>query len=183
MAYVEHLASWSAKISRHVFLMYDQNDVTELKLRAPLPRDSLLWLAAVLLIAVIYGFRGLVDDIPPQDHVALAMILIVMLTQVLITLEQNILIISLSKKRAWVMHHQMGRRYERSLPLSVIHSAQLQFDDKVTAEAGSTARIVLVTSLGMIPMSGKFNSYLNHLQQSSEKINAFLKLQERYLSA
>lgn len=163
--------------------MYRRNDATELELRAPLPRDSLLWLAVALFIASVYGFRGLVDDIPPQDHVALAMIQIVILTQVWITLEQNILKISLSEKRAWVQHHRMGRRYERSLPLSVIHSARLEYDDQAPTGAKRPARIVLVTSLGMIPMSGKFNSDLDHLQQSLEEINTFLQLQELYFSA
>ncbi|MFK7859532.1 MAG: hypothetical protein AB8B64_11935 [Granulosicoccus sp.] len=160
-----------------------QDRITEFTMMSPLPGKALVWLYAFFLIASLYIVRALIEDIPPQDHVALSFILCFLLTQVWCRLEQTRLRISLPYNRCWLRHHHLGKYKEQSLPVSQIHSAKLEYDDSQTSSNGGSARIVLVTSLGMIPVSLTYSEKARLLDQSCHHINCFLESQKLYFQA
>ncbi len=156
---------------------------TDLKLHSPLPRIAKIWLGVALFIASLYIVRASIEVIPPEDHFALSVLLCFLLGQVLLSIEQSVLKISLPYNRAWLHHRSFGRYHERSLPVSQIHSARLEFSKKPHDDAPDTARIVLVTALGMIPVSEKYQKNPKHLGTICRQINSFLESQEGLLKA
>lgn len=157
--------------------------LTELKLESPLPQTAMLWLAVTLLLAALYISRMFVDIIPPEDHVAIALLLCIFLTQVWVNLEQIVVEISLPNNRCWLRHHRMGKLRERSLPVSQIHSARMEYEQTENVTQAQSARIVLVTSLGMIPVSEHYQTDATLLERACGQINSFLQSQQRYLQA
>jgi len=163
--------------------MHFQDRITEFKLASPLPGRALAWLYVSILFAGLYGLRALIKDIPPQDHIALSFILCSMLLQAWFYLRQTRLRISLAHNRCWLRHHHLGHFREQSLPVSQIHSAKLEFDQSQKGTDTLSARIVLVTSLGMIPVNQTYSRKAWVLEQACNHINHFLESQNQYLKA
>lgn len=135
------------------------------------------------LLAGFYLIRAMTQVIPPEDHVALSAILCTFLLLALINLEQTVLKISLSQNRCWLRHHRLGMLKERSLPVSQIHSAKVEY---LTAKGDTDmqfARLVLVTSLGMIPVNEHFQEHPTRMDSACQQINSFLHSQRQYLAA
>lgn len=150
---------------------------TELQLRSALPRAMVFWLAITALVCVLYITRCLHDDVPPQDHVALAFILCFLLTQAWLKLEQNTLRIDLSFNRCWLYQHRFCFSRVQSLPVSQIHSA------RVENASHTLSRVVLVTSSGMIPLSEGYSRANSDVIETTEHINRFLQSQCQFLPA
>jgi len=163
--------------------MYPKDCVTQLKLSSPLPRSALAWLAITALIAGLYIWRASIEFIPPEDHVALSIILCCLLTQLWMQVEQTRVTISLPHNRCWLRHHRMGRYTEKSLPVSQIHSARIEHADTPIYGDIYPARIVLVTSLGMIPASTYYPDKPRLLYNTCTRINTFLGSNESYFHA
>lgn len=157
--------------------------LTGMTLASPIPKPALIWLGITLALGSLYGFRALLTEIPPQDHVALSLLLCALLTQVGMSLERYMLKLSLTENRCWVSHHRAGSRSVRSLPISVIHSACLEMHQSNRSEHSGLGRIVLITSLGMIPISEKYQANLTLLEKTCQQINDFLATKDRYLYA
>ncbi|MFK7994267.1 MAG: hypothetical protein AB8B87_09020 [Granulosicoccus sp.] len=149
----------------------------------PLPRRALAWLTVSILVSGLYMFRVLIEEIPPQDHVALSFIVCFLLTQTALHLEQTRLRISLPHNRCWLRHHHLGKVREQSLPVTQIHSARLEYSDGQQDLESLNARIVLVTSLGMIPVSHKHTHKAWVLDRTCNHINHFLESKQKYFQA
>jgi len=156
---------------------------TELTLASRLSTHACAWLAVCAVVASLYLVRTFIDDVPPQDHVALALILCVLLTQAWISMEQIVVKISLAHNRCWLRQRRFIRQSERSLPATQIHSAKLEYQDNQIEANAPLARIVLITSLGMIPVSSDYRSETRDLLSACERINRFLRTQHSLLPA
>ena len=157
--------------------------LTELELESSLPRTAWAWLSVTVLLASMYLLRAMTQDIPPEDHVALSLLLCTFLALVWINLEQTVLTFSLPENRCWLRHHRCGTLKERSLPVSAIHSAQVEYRSISENARQQPGRIVLVTSLGMIPVSEHFQENPAPLDRACLQINSFLQSQQQYLAA
>lgn len=157
--------------------------LTGMTLASPIPKPALIWMGIALGLAGLYALRALLTEIPPQDHVALSLVLCALLLQVGINLERYVLKISLSENRCWVYHHRAGACNVRSLPVSAIHSACLEMQPRNNTLNPELGRLVLITSLGMIPIGEKYLQKSNLLEQTCQQINDFLASRDRYLHA
>lgn len=163
--------------------MHTHNDKTELNIVSPLTRCALGWLYSSILVACLYAVRVMVEEIPPQDHLALSFILCFLLIQTWFRLDRTRLRISLPHNRCWLHHHHLGLTREQSLPVSQIHSARLEYSDLQKSTDTNYARIVLVTSLGMIPASLNYSDKAWKLDQTCSYINHFLESQRLLFKA
>ncbi|MFK8082046.1 MAG: hypothetical protein AB8B97_17300 [Granulosicoccus sp.] len=163
--------------------MHLQDRITEFTMASPLPRQALAWLYASIFFASLYVLRALIEEIPPLDRIALSFILCFLLIQTGFSLRQTRLRISLPHNRCWLRHHHLGQFKEQSLPVSQIHSAKLEFEELQGGTDTRSARIVLVTSLGMIPVDQGFSDKAKLLGLTCENINYFLNSQNEYLQA
>lgn len=163
--------------------MHTQHSLTEITIASPLTRHALGWIYTSLMVASAYLVRALIEDIPPQDHLALSIILCFLLIQSWIHLEQTRLRISLPHNRCWLRHRHLGIIKEQSIPVSQIHSARLEYSDAARHAKGQYARIVLVTSLGMIPASLTYSDKPWRLDQTCIHINQFLDSQKQLFQA
>ena len=163
--------------------MHTQYNNTEFNIASPLTRRALGWLYASGLVASLYLIRVLIEEIPPQDHLALSFIVCGLLVQTWFHLEQTCLKISLPYNRCWLRHHHLGKTREQSLPVSQIHSARLEYSDVQQHSDIRYARIVLVTSLGMIPASRNYSDKAWLLDQDCNHINHFLESQKLFFQA
>lgn len=154
-----------------------------LRMTLPLPASTLIWLGLTIFFASLYLIRVSVDLIPPQDHVALSLILCFLLVQLWLRLEQTRITINLAHGRCRVRHHRMGSYSERSMPVALIHSARLEYNSNSAVTESSPARLVLLTSLGMIPASLYYSNKAWRLDRECQRINHFLKSNERFLHA
>lgn len=159
------------------------DNITELRMTLPLPRSTLMWFGISAFFTSLYIIRSSIELIPPQDHVALSLILCFLLGQSWLHLEQTRIRINLPHNRCRVRHHRMGVFSERSLPVSQIHSARVEFDSASAGTASPPARMVLVTSLGMIPASLYYSDKLWHLDKECQLINGFLESSELFFHA
>ncbi len=163
--------------------MHCRKHSTDLTLQSPLPKVAIVWFGITLFIALLYCIRATIEIIPPQDHFALSIVLCFLLGQVLISMEQTVLKISLPYNRAWLKHHRFCNHHERSLPVSQIHSARLEYSKNPQEGADDCARIVLVTALGMIPVTEEYEKKTVRLRQTCTQINRFLESQTQYFTA
>ena len=157
--------------------------LTELELESSLPRTAWVWLSVTMLLASLYLLRAMTQDIPPEDHVALSLLLCTFLTLVWLNLKQTVLKFSLPENRCWLRHHRCGTSRELSLPVSQIHSAKAEYQSANGDAQTQLGRIVLITSLGMIPVSEYFEENPTLLDRACQQINRFLQSQEQYLTA
>ena len=157
--------------------------LTELTVQSQLPPKARLWLCVTLLLSGMYLCRILMQTIPPEDHVAIALIICFLLTQFWFSIERTSIKISLPHNRCWLSYHRLGKSNELSLPVSQIHSAQLQFEEKPAHGTTPNARIALVTTLGMIPASQQYQGNPVQLHVNCEQINRFLESRMRFLEA
>jgi hypothetical protein len=176
-------AEHHANIHKFALPMRCRTFLTELKLESHLPPKMQLWLAASLFVAVLYVLRTLIENIAPQDHLAISTVLCLLLTQTWLSFEKTSLKISLPDNRCWLRHHQPGKYNERSLPVSQIHSARLQYQEFSCPDEPAHARITLVTSLGMIPVNEQYQRNPAQLQDACQKINGLLQSQTRFFCA
>ena len=172
-----HASTGTQPVTRH------HDILTELTLQSQLPPRARLWLCITLFLSGMYLFRTLIQTIPPEDHVAIALIICFLLTQFWFSIERTSIKISLPHNRCWLSYHRLGKSHELSLPISQIHSAQLQFEEKPTPGTTPNARITLVTSLGMIPVSQQYQGNPARLHANCEQINCFLESRMRFLEA
>lgn len=163
--------------------MHCSEHPTDLKLQSSLPKGALVWLGITLFFTSLYVIRASMDVIPPEDHIALSLILCFLLSQLLMNVEQTVLKISLPYNRAWLQHHRFGRRDERSLPVSQIHSARVEYSDTPQNGTPDCARIVLITALGMIPVNEKYQTNPVQLGKNCQQINSFLESQKLFFEA
>jgi|GEM_PF-3611758 len=157
--------------------------LTELKLDSYLPPKMQLWLAASLFVAVLYVLRTLIETIAPQDHLAISLILCFLLVQTWLSFEKTSVKISLPDNRCWLRHHRPGTYQERSLPVSQIHSAKLQYKEFSCPDIQPHARIALITSLGMIPVNEQYQRNPAQLLNACQEINCLLESQPRFFRA
>lgn len=157
--------------------------LTELEMESSLPRTAWGWLTLALLLAGMYLLRAMIQDIPPEDHLALSLLLCTFLALVWINLEQTVLKFSLPENRCWLRHHRCGMLKERSLPVSQIHSARVEYQSTSGNADTQLARLVLVTSLGMIPVSEHYQENPALMDGACHQINSFLQSQQLYLTA
>jgi len=156
---------------------------TELTLASRISPSARLWIGACTLVAGLYILRAILQEIPPQDHVALALILCMLLTQAWLNLKPTVVKINLSQNRCWLKHRNFIRLKERSLPVTQIHSAKLEFQSRPDSIDGPFARIVLITSLGMIPVNADYQANTGELRGACDRLNRFLESHQRMLSA
>ena len=157
--------------------------LTELELELSLPRLAWAWLSVSMLIGSLYLIRAITQDIPPEDHVALSLLLCTFLALVWMNLEQTVLKFSLPENRCWLRHHRHGTLKERSLPVSQIHSVKVEYQSASAYPHTQLGRIVLITSLGMIPVSEHFQENPTLLDSACRQINSFLQSQQQFLTA
>lgn len=157
--------------------------LTELKLDLSFPTHALTWLAAASMFGTLYGLRAIHEFIPPEEHVAFTAILCALLSQVLFNLEQTSLTIRLDENRCWLRHYRFGKKRETSIPVSQIHSAKLEYASGGDRDIVHPARIVLITSLGMIPVNEEFQADSLDLDDACRRINGFLASQVRFMLA
>ncbi len=157
--------------------------LTELKLNSSIPTGTIIWFAAASLFGSLYGIRAFAEFIPPEEHLAFCAILCVLLSQVLCTLKQTSLTLRLDENRCWLRHYRFGRKHETSIPVSQIHSAKIEYAGCSNRHVVHNTRIVLVTSLGMIPVNEEYQVDAPDLDDACERINAFLASQTKFMRA
>lgn len=164
-------------------VMRCQELLTELRLESQLPPKAHLWLCITLFVAGLYLLRSLLQTIPPEDHVAISLVICFFLTQLWFSLEKTSVKLSLHDNRCWLRHHRLGKYDELSLPVSQIHSAKLEYEAKPASDAAPKARITLITSLGMIPINQQYQGNPARLHYACKQINHFLESQPHFLQA
>lgn len=164
-------------------MMRSQDSITEVHLNSAWTRSAMVsvWIAGV--IALHYLLRIVMADIPFQDHVMLLSIIGVLLASAWATIDQVSVRISLAQDCCWVRHHRFGATRQRSIPVTQIHSARTELCPDPEPGIKPKARIVLITSLGKIPVCEPY--FLDHMytQLQCETINQLLGTQSNCLAA
>lgn len=156
---------------------------TELHLNSALPRSAIVSLCVTGGVALLYILRSWLGDIPPEDHVAIALLLCGLLASTWIAFDQIHVTISLSHNRCWVQRHRLGGTTRTSIPVSQIHSAKPEKRPDPLPGKEEEARIVLITSLGMIPVCEHYFHDFPSTREACETINRFLASQKDFLNA
>lgn len=156
---------------------------TDLQLNSALPRSAQICLGVTGAIASMYLLRSILSDIPPQDHVAISLLLCGLLLIFWALIDQVQVTISLSYNRCWVQRHRFGNTTHTSFPVSQIHSAKAEKHPDPMPGREQESRIVLVTSLGMIPVGDSYSHDWPSTHAACETINHFLASQDDFLNA
>lgn len=165
-------------------MMHVAANATELQLRSPLPWRVMISLMCTGVMGTLYAYRCLVSEIPPQDHVALSLLLCMMLLNSWRMMDTVQIRFSLTKDRCWVRRTRFGHTREHSVPLSQIHSARFTLGPSSTALATAyCGTITLITSLGVIPVFEQQKANMGSMRELCEQINAFLASRNHYLTA
>lgn len=157
--------------------------LTELKLDSTIPTGAIIWLAAATMFGSLYAIRAINQFIPPEENLAYSAILCVLLCQALFSLKKTSLTIRLDENRCWLRHYRFGRKHETSIPISHIHSAKLEYAGCSNRHVVHNTRIVLITSLGMIPVNEEYQVHAPDLDDACQRINDFLASQVKFMRA
>ena len=155
---------------------------TELNLSSPLSRSVIVSLAGTGFLALLYIFRSYISDIPPQDHIALSILLCMLLLNTWRMIDLIHVKFSLSHNRCWVSRYRFCTTQRKSVPVSQIHSARLDMCPNPETPAHSS-RIVLVTSMGMLPVCDHYFLDVASTKALCLDINNFLASQNDFLAA
>jgi len=156
---------------------------TNLTLHSEINTKTLIWLVAAAGLFILYALRCLMETLPPEDHFSLSLIGCFLLTQALFSLDQTSIKLSLEYNRCWLRHHRFGRTREMSVPVTQIHSARTEVNPAPPIGAAPYSRIVLITSIGMIPLNENYSHRLHNAATTCERINQFLDSRDDFLPA
>lgn len=139
------------------------------------------------MVACLYAVRVLTSEseIPPQDHVALAMIVCFLLSHAWLKMDQTVVHISMAANRCWIRQHRFCRSRLQTFSVSHFHSAKIKKAETMWASDTEKPRaeLVFVTSFGVIQVKENLPRKRADSEDICIVINNFLAGRDRMLAA
>lgn len=163
--------------------MRKRHQKTRLTLSSAISGEAIIWIATTCIFLGLYTLRCALEPITVQFHALLTGIVCFALIQALSALDHTSISMCRSTNRCRLKKHKLGGARERSIPLSQIHSALIETSPATAAVKNPRTRVVLITTLGMIPVNDQYRISRSSALTICGDINHFLKSGKDFLIA
>ena len=136
--------------------MRAEESATELRLQSGLPKPAALRLGIALGLLMMYAGRAVTETIPPQDHIALSLLICGALISAWTHLDRLYVTFSLTHDRCWMTRRRFVSTSRQSIPVTQIHSARTEPCEADVPSNKPRARVVLLTSMGKIALEERY---------------------------